>query len=446
MALPTLHKAQVQIFRAPGRKKAARCGRRFGKNVLGETMAISGAAKGRLIGWFAPEHKRLAESYNVIRDTLDPVRKRSSKTEGIIETIKGGKVEFWSMEDENAGRSRKYHQIIIDEGAFTKPNTLDMYQRSIEPTLVDYDGSVLVMSNTNGIDPENFLWQLCNEKKHGFVDIHAPTTANPVLPLRKNTESVIDWLKRREAFFDELIRKTPPLVYQQEYLAEFVDWSGAAFFTRDSLLRNGQPIEMPNRCECVFAVIDSATKTGKEHDGTAVTFFAVIKNALRLVDAEGNLPPPYALVVIDWDITQIEGALLETWLPTVFQRLEELARECSAVMGSLGAFIEDKASGMVLLQQAARRGWPAHPIESELTALGKDERAISVSGYVYRGMVKISRLAYEKTKVYKETSRNHFLGQVVGFRIGDKAATRQDDLLDTFCYGIAIALGNAEGF
>ena len=423
-----------------------RCGRRFGKNVLGETMAISGAAKGRLIGWFAPEHKRLAESYNVIRDTLDPVRKRSSKTEGIIETIKGGKVEFWSMEDENAGRSRKYHQIIIDEGAFTKPNTLDMYQRSIEPTLVDYDGSVLVMSNTNGIDPENFLWQLCNEKKHGFVDIHAPTTANPVLPLRKNTESVIDWLKRREAFFDELIRKTPPLVYQQEYLAEFVDWSGAAFFTRDSLLRNGQPIEMPNRCECVFAVIDSATKTGKEHDGTAVTFFAVIKNALRLVDAEGNLPTPYALVVIDWDITQIEGALLETWLPTVFQRLEELARECSAVMGSLGAFIEDKASGMVLLQQAARRGWPAHPIESELTALGKDERAISVSGYVYRGMVKISRLAYEKTKVYKETSRNHFLGQVVGFRIGDKAATRQDDLLDTFCYGIAIALGNAEGF
>lgn len=382
----------------------------------------------------------------MIFQTLEAVKSRGSKTEGIIETIKGGRVEFWSMEDENAGRSRKYHRVIIDEGAFTKPNTLDMYQRSIEPTLVDYDGSVLVLSNTNGIDPENFLWQLSNEKKHGFVDIHAPTMANPLLPLRKMNESIVEWMKRREAFFAELRTKTPPLVFQQEYLAEFVDWSGAAFFTRDSLLVNGAPVEMPKRCQAVYAVIDSATKTGKDHDGTGVTYFAVIRNNIRAVQADGTVAPQYSIVVLDWDIQQIEGALLETWLPTIFQQLEHYARECGATMGTLGAFIEDKASGMILLQQAARRGWPAHAIDSKLTELGKDERAISVSGYVYRGMVKIARVAYEKVKVYKETSRNHFLGQVVGFRIGDKTSSRQDDLLDTFCYGIAIALGNSEGF
>lgn len=444
--LPTLHQAQVQIFQAPGKRKAARCGRRFGKNVLGETIAISDALKGRLVGWFAPEHKRLSESYNVIRETLEPAKKRSSKTDGIIETIKGGKVEFWSMEDENAGRSRKYHRVIIDEGAFTKPNTLDMYQRSIEPTLVDYDGSVLVMSNTNGIDPENFMWQLCNEKKHGFVDIHAPTTANPLLPLRKVNETIAEWLRRRETFFAELMGKTPPLVYQQEFLSEFVDWSGAAFFTRDSLLVNSAPVEMPLRCEAVFAVIDSATKTGKDHDGTGVIYFAVIRNRIRPVNADGSLAPEFSVIILDWDIVQIEGALLETWLPTISQQLEQYARQCGATMGSQGAFIEDKASGMILLQQAALRGMRAHPIESGLTALGKDERAISVSGYVYRGMVKLARVAYERVKVYKETSRNHLLGQVVGFRIGDKTSSRQDDLLDCFCYGIAIALGNSEGF
>jgi hypothetical protein len=32
------------------------------------------------------------------------------------------------------------------------------------------------------------------------------------------------------------------------------------------------------------------------------------------------------------------------------------------------------------------------------------------------------------------------------FRIGDRASGREDDLLDTFCYGIALALGNSEGF
>jgi hypothetical protein len=36
--------------------------------------------------------------------------------------------------------------------------------------------------------------------------------------------------------------------------------------------------------------------------------------------------------------------------------------------------------------------------------------------------------------------------QIEGFRMGDKDGKRDDDLLDTFCYGIAVSLGNSEGF
>ncbi len=104
----------------------------------------------------------------------------------------------------------------------------------------------------------------------------------------------------------------------------------------------------------------------------------------------------------------------------MFHRLEELAGQCGARHGALGAFIEDKNSGTILLQQAARRNWLAHPIESKLTAMGKDERAISVSGYVYRGNVKYTDYAYNKTTVYKRKSRNHLVEQVESFRIGDK--------------------------
>ncbi len=436
----------MRALRVPGKRKALRAGRRWGKNVLGETLATSDALKGRLVGWFAPEHKRLAESYNVIAQLVDPVKKRSSKTEGIIETITGGKIEFWSLEDENAGRSRKYHRVIGDEVAFTKPKAIEIWQKAIEPTLLDYDGSAIMMSNTKGIDPDNFMWQLCNEPRHGFVDLHAPTTSNPLLPLRKHGETAAQWLERRNAYFRDLQAKTPTLVYLQEYLAEFVDWSGAAFFTRDSLLKDGQPVEAPKRCETVFAVVDSATKTGKDHDGTAVVFYAVVRNPIRPVSATGVVGPEYQLIILDWDIQQIEGALLEVWLPTIFQRLEGFALTCCARMGSSGVQIEDKNSGSVLIQQAQRRGWPAEGIESALTALGKDERAISVSGYVYQHLVKISRLAYDKVTTYKETTRNHLLGQVVGFRIGDKDASREDDLLDCFTYGIAIALGNEEGY
>jgi hypothetical protein len=126
--------------------------------------------------------------------------------------------------------------------------------------------------------------------------------------------------------------------------------------------------------------------------------------------------------------------------------LEELAKLCGARSGNLGAFIEDKNSGTVLLQQAARRGWQIHAIESKLTAMGKDERALSVSGYVHQGKVKYTDQAFNKITTYKRRSRNHLVDQVENFRMGDKDNKREDDLLDTFCYGIALSLGNHDGF
>jgi hypothetical protein len=114
--------------------------------------------------------------------------------------------------------------------------------------------------------------------------------------------------------------------------------------------------------------------------------------------------------------------------------------------GATGAWIEDKNSGTILLQQALNREMRAHAIESKLTAMGKDERAISVSGYVHRGGVKYTDHAFNKTAVYKQKARNHLVDQIERFRIGDKEQKREDDLLDTFCYGIALALGNNKGF
>jgi hypothetical protein len=69
-----------------------------------------------------------------------------------------------------------------------------------------------------------------------------------------------------------------------------------------------------------------------------------------------------------------------------------------------------------------------------------------VSGYVHRGNVKYTNHAFNKTTIYKRRSANHLLDEVENFRIGDKQGNREDDLLDTFCYGIALALGNSEGF
>lgn len=440
--LPTLHPGQVRIWKNRSRFNRVRCGRRWGKTEFGKAIAGSQSTKGRSVGWFAPDYKIQAEAYNELLQIINPIKKQASKIEGRMETTTGGRIDFWSLENERAGRSRKYHTVIIDEAAFAKPNFKDIWERSIKPTLLDYTGDAWLMSTPKGNSSENFFYICAPENgiginKYGFVDHHAPTTDNPHVPEHRYGETPEEWLARRNQELEDLKRNNHPLVYRQEYLAEFVDFSGEAFFSVSSLLNAaGNPYEMPAKCDAVFCVIDTAIKTGSTNDGTAATFYALMPAVLG---REARL------IVLDWDIVQIEGSLLEAWLPTIYERLEQLAALTQARMGTmLGAFIEDKASGIILLQQAKRRGWNARPIDGKLTALGKDERAISVSGYVYRGEVKISRYAYEKVKDYKGISRNHFLTQVTGFRIGVR--DQADDLLDTFCYGISIALGNTRGY
>lgn len=417
VTLPTLHSGQVAAYKNKTRFYALRCGRRWGKTVLEEVIGCDAATRGENVGLFAPTYKVLTETYAEIHQILEPVIAQASEGKGVIRTISGGRMDFWTLEDERAGRSRKYHKVLIDEGAFTKPNMMHVWRTSIRPTLLDYRGTALVASTPNGVSQDNFFWQICNEPEHGFTEFWAPTRTNPHLPAEE-----IALLKEQNH----------PLVYQQEYEALFIDWSGAQFFALADCLADGQPVEPPPAIDAVFATIDTAIKTGRENDGTGVIYWGVSKHIGR------------PLIMLDWDVVQIEGASLEVWLPTVFQSCEALARQYRARQGSLGALIEDKASGMILLQQAMNRGWPAAPIDSKLTSLGKDERAISVSGYVYQKKVGICAHAYNKVVSYKQQSRNHMLTQVFGYRLGVK--DQVDDLLDAFCYGVAVALGDWGGF
>lgn len=412
-----------------------RCGRRYGKTAYGGAWAIGGENYGGLVngenvGWFAPSYKIMSEVYYELQVMLDPIVLHSSKTDGVIRCVGGGRMDFWTLENIDAGRSRKYHRIVIDEAGFTNDDTMmDQWERAIEPTLADYNGRVLVCSNTNGVNPLNFLYRISpggadapgsdgRGGKYKFREYHAPSSRNPFLSR--------EFLEKKKA-------NSHPLVWKQEYLAEFVDWSGVAFFSLDKMLVNGVAPEYPGRLDAVFATVDTAVKTGKDNDGTAVVYWGMTNNS------------PSPLMILDWDILQIEGSLLETWLPSVFKRLEQFTQMMRVRSGSLGIHIEDKSTGTVLLQQALKRNWAAHPINGKLTGMGKDERAVSVSGDVYTGKVKLSRYAHDKVVTFKEITQNHLVSQVTGFRLGDKkAATRADDLLDDFCYGIAIAIGNPE--
>lgn len=419
--LPVPHKDQIRIYNEKTRFNRVRCGRRYGKTVMAEIIACTAAWEGKRVGWFVPQYKILAEAYNEIADILDPIKKSASKIDGIYQVIGGGRIDFWTLENERAGRSRKYHTVIIDEAAFTKPNMLHIWNTSIKPTLLDYGGDAWVLSTPNGIDEENFFYRIGEDPEYNFTDHHAPTHANPYLPPEE---------------LAKLEKENHPLVFKQEYLAEFVDWSGIAFFTIDKLMVQGKPVDYPDKVDTVFAVMDTAVKGGKENDGTAIVYCSLNKYLAG-----------HPLVILDWDIIQIDGALLENYMPSVFARCDELATQMKARYGSAGVFIEDAAAGSILLQQGRTRGWLTHKIDSELTMKGKDERAISVSGYFHQEKIKISNYAFDKVVNFKNITRNHLLTQIAGFKIGDKeASTRADDLLDAFVYSLAIGVGDKYGF
>lgn len=430
---PPIHTGQTDLNdwiiegRKQGRKRfPVACGRRFGKSHYASIYIANAALKGQECAVFVPKLKTSAEMVQTIADYLLPVTVSHNRSNGVLRTNKGGRVDFWSLVDVNAGRSRGYHKILIDEAAFTEPSALDTWDRAIKPTLLDYDGEALVVSSTNGLSDENFFYRLCHDPALGFVNpdqgfsfFHAPSAANP----RLSRETLA-----------EFERNNAPLVWRQEYLAEFVNWSGFAFFALDKALDNGNPVESPKHCDIVFATADTAVKTGKQHDGTGVIYWALTK-----------FPEP-RLIALDWELFQIEGSLLEHKFPEIFARLSDLAVQCGARMGSAGVWIEDKQSGQMLIPQLERRGLAVHAIDTKLTSFGKDERAVSVSGYCHRGLVKVARQAYDRIERFHDRTQNHFLSQIFSFRIGDKTAGRSDDLLDCWTYGVSIALGDNTGW
>ena len=429
--LPKLHSAQKNIYSAFGEKNTGwrggiRAGRRFGKSTLLETVAANWVLNGDRVGWFTPNYKYLKPSFKRVSRILAPAKRSSSLVDMEFESLTGGAFEGWTLEDDNAGRSRFYDWVVIDEAGLVQRGLGDIWEQAILPTLLDRNGNAIIAGTPKGISDESFFWSVFNTDRFGTWDkFHAPSDRNPHLsPLAM------------AAFKKQL----SPLAYQQEILAEFVDWSGTAFFKSESFLvpdATGElrPVPMPERLESVFAVIDTALKDGKDNDCTAVTYFG------------RELYGGHPLTVLDWDYVQIEGYTLQSWLPGVFARLAELSELCGARSGSAGAYIEDKGSGTVLLQCAASHGWDATAIPSGFTAAGKDGRAVAVSGHVSSGSVKFSQPAYDKMVTVKGVTKNHLWSQVTSYHLADPdAARRADDCFDTLVYGIGLALGNQEGF
>lgn len=146
LKLPALHADQIRVKKHPARFKVVVAGRRWGKSFLAQDIAVHAMLRGEYVGYFAPDYKKLSEVYRYIEQIFKPMIasevqliESSNKTEGRIQLKTGGVIEFWSLVDPDAGRSRKYHVAIVDEAGL-ELYLAERWREAIRATLMDYQG------------------------------------------------------------------------------------------------------------------------------------------------------------------------------------------------------------------------------------------------------------------------------------------------------------------
>ena len=214
-----LHGGQIEILQAARRFNSVACGRRFGKTTLGLALAYYGApgAPGGLaqrldVGWFAPSYKLLDEAWRSAKAFLRTLIARTDSQQHRMEMRNGSALDFWTLEDPDAGRGRKYGLVIVDEAAMAR-HLEQAWNAAIRPTLTDYAGGAWFFSTPKG---RNYFHAL-SQNEHRFADWkhhHAPTSSNPHIPVDEIEAARLS---------------LPERTFAQEYLAQFIEDGGGVF-------------------------------------------------------------------------------------------------------------------------------------------------------------------------------------------------------------------------
>jgi hypothetical protein len=148
--LRELHPGQLEIKQNAKRFNTLECGRRFGKSTLGEDLIIEKPLNLKQpAGWFAPTYMFLDPIWDSVVNQLGPIITRKNEQKKSIHLATGGLIDFWSLENKDAGRGRKYARVIIDEAGMIA-HLKHSWENSIRATLTDYVGDLFLLSTPKG--------------------------------------------------------------------------------------------------------------------------------------------------------------------------------------------------------------------------------------------------------------------------------------------------------
>jgi len=268
LTLPNLHPAQRKIVNGALRFNVLACGRRFGKDVLGQDVLMDAAIGGDPVGWFAPTYRMLIDNMRDITRMCRDITANVSKVEHRIELITGGVIDFWSLDVADVARGRHYARVVINEAAMVR-NLLDSWTRVIRPTLADLSGDAWFLSTPRGYNDFHALYAMADERPQEWRSWRFPTSDNPHIPP-----------KEIEAMRAEM----DAVSYAQEILAEFRSITGLVYqdFSDDNLTDAEPDMTLPFELGCDDGYIDPRVFLLIQRTPTGILIFDEIAQTKRL--------------------------------------------------------------------------------------------------------------------------------------------------------------------
>lgn len=208
------HPGQRQVIDGAARFNVLECGRRFGKTKLGLYVASQLAARGQPVAWFAPTYKYLPEVWREAERTLKPLEPKIHVQDRRIEIpATGGVWDFWSLDQPDAGRGRKYKRVVIDEAGIIRDLEI-AWTEAIRPTLADLKGDAWFLGTPKGRNFFHRLFARGEAGEEGWRSWRLPTTANPYID---------------PAEIEAARRDMPPAAFDQEFMGIPADDGGNPF-------------------------------------------------------------------------------------------------------------------------------------------------------------------------------------------------------------------------
>lgn len=210
--LKTPHEKQKEVLQNRKRFNTLKCGRRFGKTTIIEELLSEIIERGQFIGIWSPTNNDSHEVWQEIKQVFGSIITYKNETIKQAVFLGGAKVDFWSMENPDSGRGRKYHRAVIDE-CEKALKFKDAWLGTIRATLADFEGDAYFLSTPKFGD--TYFKEI--SKNHLTMSDWATfvfkTSDNPYIS-KSEIESI------------RLMYANNPLIYECEYEAADVDGLG----------------------------------------------------------------------------------------------------------------------------------------------------------------------------------------------------------------------------